>query len=251
MTRFIKALTLAAILFAATHIHAALICNETSERYQLLNYTIPTTGTLSFWVYPTWAQTDSTDHLFMDSRVDSSNAIQVRKDTGNALRAGWITAGTDHRAAVASGSYTLNQNTWNNITVTWDDTANETHLWLNGTLVASQTATLVTHAESAAFFCTTSAGGTNCNCALSEIAVWTRVLTSGEIAAKFSPLFFLNGLQPYFPAIRNDSLSPSSDFIFYSRHKYSAGSAVQLEGVDGFTNTLQAHPPIFYPRGMK
>jgi len=73
---------------------------------------------------------------------------------------------------------------------------------------------------------------------LSEVAVWNRILTAGEIAMLadgFSPLFILNGLVLYVPMV--GQLSPEPNYM-------SANSGT-------VTGTVAvAHPRIIYPADL-
>lgn len=119
----------------------------TSDRIAVGTRALPVpAGTFAAWWYPTWAQGDGITHLLFDVRnAGVTNVFNVFKSLTNSLNAQWITSGTAYTANAAAGTYTLNQNAWNVIVVTWDDTANELRLYLNGTQIASNTTNLVTH----------------------------------------------------------------------------------------------------------
>ncbi len=99
---------------------------------------VPTTGSASWWFYPTWAKTDGVGHdLGFDA--ETSNLFETIHYTDNTIYAGWYNAGSsmDGRVSVASASYTLTQNAWNHFVLTWDSAAPATKLYLNGSQVGS------------------------------------------------------------------------------------------------------------------
>jgi hypothetical protein len=104
---------------------------------------IPTTGSFSFAVKPSWASTDSVAHAIGLHASDAGGTalIQGLKYSDNKLYCGWINGGSDGRVIVNSGAYTLNQNAWNIIDLTWDSAAPATKLYLNGTQIGSTNTT--------------------------------------------------------------------------------------------------------------
>ena len=156
---------------------------------------LPTTGQLALWWYPTFAQADDALHyIFTVGAVPATSSFLCSKTAANALTAGWRTSAVNHIVSVATGSYTLNQNAWNSFLATWDDTANETRLYLNGTEIGTQVATLVTHTTVAAW----TIGNINTATAdargrLAEVAVYSRIFTSAQRQA------FFDGFAPNHP----------------------------------------------------
>lgn len=182
--------------------------NSTSDRLLATTFTMPTTGSLSLWLYPTWAQTDSVDHwLYSIADATLANYMHIIKYSDNVIYAGWNAGSTDYRASVSSGSYTLNQNAWNNFILTWDDTANETRLYLNGTEIATNTSSLATFDTSSQ---TLILGNIRSDITaidlasdLAEVAVWSRVLNSGERATLQAspPSAVTTNLEHYWPLL--------------------------------------------------
>lgn len=100
-------------------------------------------GLLTFWLYPTWAQSDGVEHPLIDVRnAGANNYFTINKFSDNKLYAGWLTSGAEYRVSVASGSYTLNQNAWNCIQCLWNINTPETRLRLNGTEIGAVTSGL-------------------------------------------------------------------------------------------------------------
>ncbi|MGV3723012.1 MAG: LamG domain-containing protein [Actinomycetota bacterium] len=163
----------------------------TSHRITAGTRAIPrTAGTLAVWWYPTFAQTDGLGHVVFDVR-DSGNIFHLLKNGSNQLSAGWIVAATEYKVNVASANYTLNQNAWNSIVLTWDDAANETRLYLNGTLIGT-TSTLVTWTTTGTRYIGNSSGLANdARGRLAELVICDRIWSSGERAA------FDAGVLPY------------------------------------------------------
>lgn len=231
----------------------AVICNESGERYVYTgdaNFVIPTTGTLSLWMKPTWVQADNAWHFFFGHRTDDNNIFSAEKFSDNNLYWGWKTGGVDHRVAVLNANYTINQNQWNHFALTWDDSANETKLYLNGTEIGTQVATLTTFSATNPTIGSRGDDPSNMEGSIAEVAVWSRVLAADELAAlnkRVSAAAMSRSLYTYDPMIRNDSLN-GSEFVFRPRMgAWSAVSAAKLEHNFGTTNTLDAHPPIIYP----
>lgn len=252
MRHFLKLLLVSAILFAALHTHAAVLLNESGERYNLANDaanpTVPTTGSVCFWVYPNWASTDSVNHVFFMKETDANNIFGIQKFSDNKIYAGWFTSSVDHRVVINSGSFTLNQSAWNHVCLTWDDTANETRFYLNGSNIASQTSTLATHTSESPTLGSSGASATNPDARMGELGIWTRVLGGGEITsmnARFSALFFNSGLL-YYPMFGIDFIGGGGEIGFRPRFGVT-GSNARLEGNSGFTNSMIDHPPIIYP----
>lgn len=142
----------------------------------------PTTGTISFAVYPTFSQNDSLYHILFEIN-DGANFFQVLKGNTNTLYASWSGASS---ATAAASSYTLNSSAWNTITVTWAS-GGTMALYLNGTSVATVGST-VTYSTTATWSVGNRATGLYPwvgNVAYGGL--WNRVLTSGEIATVAGP----------------------------------------------------------------
>lgn len=93
-------------------------------------------GSASFWVYPTWASTDNSDHVFMDKPTGPASPVffRMQKYLDNNLYFGFFN-NAEYRVVVASGSYTLNQNAWNNFLLAWDNSGSI--LYLNGSQIGT------------------------------------------------------------------------------------------------------------------
>lgn len=160
----------------------------TTDRITQGSVAIPTTGSLSLWVFPNWAQADSVDHVFFDVRiVPATSLFTIQKYLDNTIYAGWYTSSAEYRVSVASASYTLNQSRWNHFCLTWDDVANVTKLYLNGSQIGSSTATLVTWstATRVRYIGNYNPGESDKNLdgRIAEVAIWSHAHAADDITA--------------------------------------------------------------------
>ena len=192
-------------------------------------------GTFAAWVYPTWAQGDGVTHVLFDVRNTGADIFHLLKHSDNGFRAGWTSSSTDYRIVAAAGTYTLNQNAWNSIIYTWDDTENDDYLYINGVLEASSADTLVTFGSTGAKIIGNYNGATlDWRGRIAELAIWPRVLTTAERAiydAGFCPLLIPGGKGTfYWPLIRG----------LGDRWGGNTGTASGA--------TVATHAPIIYPK---
>lgn len=160
----------------------------------------PVTGSLSLWLYPNWAWNDTVDHYIFDVSLDASNVFQLRKFSfDNNFYCGWYTADIDYRVTTAASD--LVQSAWNHLCLTWDDTANETKLFLAGSQIGSTVVTLVTFTSTSNRVLGNDSliGLTNLDGRLGEYAVWDAVLNLNEIVG------LSRGQSPW--RVRNGSLT--------------------------------------------
>jgi hypothetical protein len=147
---------------------------------------LPTTaGTLALWWYPEFSQADGLNHsAFYVETTTNTNFFYVNKHAagfGNRLGAGWTTSGLDCRVLVLPASYTLVQNAWNSLILTWD--ASGSFLYLNGTLIGSAAAP-GTHTTTAVRYLGNSPGAaTPGSGRLAEVVICDRVWSARERAA--------------------------------------------------------------------
>lgn len=102
---------------------------------------IPTTGSLCWWVNPSFAQNDGQSHALGLFLLNGGQLFQTLKFSDNSLNFGWYNNGTDGRVIVANAGYTLNQSAWNKFDMTWDSAAPATKLYLNNTQIGSTNTT--------------------------------------------------------------------------------------------------------------
>lgn len=207
------------VLALALSARASIVLDETAERLlnNVTNLPMPTTGSLVYWINPTFVQTDNTSHVFFFGPstlfAQATGFTGGIKSTDNKFYFGWHDGTTDHRIAVSSGSYTLNQNAWNVVVGTWDDTANQTYLYLNGTQIGSQTSTLVTiDTTDTVIGPPFVISSVNCNCLIAEVGIYNVVLTAEEInslSSGISPNCVTRGLVDYVSAWRYDDATTS------------------------------------------
>lgn len=157
----------------------------------------PTTGSFVCLFKPNWAKTDSVNHILFYV-ADSDVSFITQKFSDNTIIGGWMISG-DHRVIVSSSNYTLNQNAWNAWAVTWDDTANETKFYLNGTLIGTNTAALNTH-DTTGRLHRLGHSAFNLDGHVAEVGFYNRVLTSTEVstlASFYRPSTISSGLVNY------------------------------------------------------
>jgi len=111
---------------------------------------IPTPqGTISCMAYKEWADNDNAEHqLFgfnkdFGGNPDGNNQIAILKWSNNSLYAGWYYNTTEYRIVIADGNFSLPQNQWNHLVLTWNDTTNMTYLYINGVQVGSNNSLII------------------------------------------------------------------------------------------------------------
>jgi hypothetical protein len=98
---------------------------------------LPSTGSLSLMVYPQFAVNDGLYHiLFEVANPGTTTYFQVLKGSQGTLYTGWVDGTSTVVAYAAPGSFTLPQNAWSNIVVTWASGGSLT-LYLNGVQIAT------------------------------------------------------------------------------------------------------------------
>ena len=207
----------------------------TSDKISCGATTMPATGSLGFWLYPSWSSTDGIEHSLFDQR-SAPNYFTFSKYTDNKLYTGWLVGGVDHRVVVNSGSYTLNTNAWNRFDLVWDDAANLSTLYLNGVSIGTKGTLVTATITGARTVGNLAAGGVDARGRIAELAIWNSTLSTGSIAALakgVSPASVQrSSLTDYFPLIGRDSPEPN----------LRGGTAGTLTG------TAQAdHPRVYYP----
>lgn len=188
----------------------ALTYGATTDRIAIGTTALPTAaGSLSMLFNPTWAQADNVAHALFDSNTSAGNFFHILKAADNSLYMGWGTAFNLYRVVVLTANYTINTGAWNHFAITWDDTANETKAYLNGTQIGSTFATLVTHTTTG----TNTIGNRTAGVAnedlrgdVAEFAIWNVALDAAELSAlnkAVSPLLIRpSGLHQYTQLIR-------------------------------------------------
>jgi hypothetical protein len=206
------------LLVTVAPAQAGVLFDSSSDRLTASTFTVPTTGTMCFNIYPNWAQTDGALHIFADTRTYAANGdlFAVSKENAansNVLSVGWIDAYVDYR--IHTTSYTLNQNAWNVICLTWDDVSNETKAYLNGPQLGSTGSSLVTWDTSAQTLTLGNGSNSeglavNMDGRLAEVGFWNRVLTSTELSNRMGGQLsncMSSGLVNYWPLNSTSNLN--------------------------------------------
>jgi hypothetical protein len=197
-------------------------------------FDMPATGSFSTWVYPNFAFNDSIRHEIFSCVKDSSNTFEIMKHLDNNFYAGWFTAGVEYRVITSASA--LTQNSWNHLAFTWDDTANQSTLYVNDVQQGSTTASLVTFTGATAcdvgHVATAEAGDHGWRDGrIAELGIWPVVLTSSDRNSLFKryspPRVRTSSLYRYLPLVRNLS------------YEARAGGSFTVNSVD-----VGVHPPI-------
>lgn len=165
---------------------------------------MPTTGSLSCWLWPNWAWNDGVWHNVFSAVVDGNNRLNILKFSDNNWYAGWTVAGVVNEVAVSANG--LVQNAWNLIALTWSQAQTRQRLYINGTQVGQVNAigSLSTAGRARAWGNDVVRSGTDLlNGRLAELAVWNRELTAGEIGTLRTrrPSAVAAGLTDYVPLV--------------------------------------------------
>lgn len=114
----------------------ARLFNATTDSLVCGTVTLPlTAGTLMFRFYPTFAQADGVQRAWFGQwNAGFTRAFDCEKLATNALSLGWLGV-ADTRIAVASASYTMNTNMWNDMVIAWSGAV--TTAYLNGVSIGS------------------------------------------------------------------------------------------------------------------
>lgn len=191
----------------------AITFDSTTDRVAFTSsIAFPLTGSLAFWFKPTWAQNDGVEHNLFQMMENTNPALfQLVKVGDNSLYMGWYWGGVgDFRLVVPTASYTIIQNAWNHLAVTWDDAANVTRAYLNGALIGTPTSVLQAFGSNRTRYignADPAITSTNAAADIAEFAVWNEVLTAAEITSGFRgfapPLIRPTALVDYLPLLRD------------------------------------------------
>ena len=145
-------------------------------------------GTIELWFKPDWSSNDNTNHILWDCYFTSNQFFRCQHFSDNQWYIGWQNA-TDYRVTfsqsfmpvVAGGTYHL--------VFTWNDTTNESKVYMNGVLVQTKTDALVTLAlTSADLYIGRDFGASTpgyYDGVVDEVALYPTVLTGLQIAEHY------------------------------------------------------------------
>lgn len=167
------------------------------------NYDSQVACTISIWVYAETAVVQLAQ--FFWGSMNATNDGIANRFTVNDFAVGF-NANTDNTNLVRlSDDDSMSGNTWEHVLVTWDGTLTATgvHIYVDGSEVSYQTTTngIGNLIPGIGRWCLGSRffdENHRYDGRLAAVGWWDRVLSAGEIAALaagYSPLFFLNGLQ--------------------------------------------------------
>ena len=113
-------------------------------RSRIYNTVNPHTGTISFWIRPSWAGNDGASHYICYERVSSSDYIRVYKDTSNNLSFTYVADG--NAVSVSTSISSWNAGEWHFVTAVFSknsiDGTDYLHLYIDGSEVNSSTTSL-------------------------------------------------------------------------------------------------------------
>lgn len=176
----------------------------TSDALHTMGVNIPVSaGTIWFWVKPTWAQTDSADHDFLDLTFTGTPFLRMEKYLDNHLYCGWNNI-SDTRVALASGSYTLNQNQWNLFMLDWTN-ATSTDLFLgNATAIGSNAgASTFTTLGATLTLGNVLSKTVNAACKMAGVGFASKVLSTAERSNLLLGILPSSGVINYFPLLNS------------------------------------------------
>lgn len=158
---------------------------------------LPATGTVSFWVNPQFSQNDNAYHILFEDEVSPGANIgfTVIKGNTNDLYAEWdgssTHTGADTTFTPGNPGYSLPQNAWSNIQVTWTN-GGTMLLYLNGAQIASSanfpvgtgTVATVPWVSTSGYQLSLgnrASGGYDARSIISRSGVWNRILNNTEL----------------------------------------------------------------------
>jgi hypothetical protein len=152
-------------------------------------------------------QTDGVDHVIFDVRNNGSNVFQIYKSSASILYGGWITAGSDRRVSVVSGSYTLNQNAWNSLVLTWDTGSGNAFLYLNNVQIGTMSAVTTFTSTATRYIGNFSGLSLDARGAAAEVTICDRVWSANERTAYHAGILphALGAVDGYWPLWGGDS----------------------------------------------
>lgn len=218
----------------------ARLYNATTDRISVGTRDAPSTGSISFWVNPSWAQTDGVDHVFFDNRkAGTAELFRFQKFSDNTLYMGWFTGGVDYRVSVASAGYTLNTGAWNHFAYVWTG-GTDSELYLNGASIGTKGTNAVWGGADTARVIgnvVPAAGNTDVRGSMAHVAIYTRRLTADEIVSlagrAFPSLVAPGALQDFWPLWGVSDPEPN----------LAGGTAGTLTSVDAADGPGQFMPP--------
>jgi len=113
---------------------------------------IGSSGSFSFWFKPDWSSNDSATHALFGAATDGSNFFRGEHYNDNTWYIGFYVSSTDYRVIIDATDMPVSSGTWYLLTVTWDDTANNTYVYLDDTSEGSKTDALSTVTPSGSFY---------------------------------------------------------------------------------------------------
>ncbi|QDP51509.1 MAG: putative concanavalin A-like lectin/glucanases superfamily protein [Prokaryotic dsDNA virus sp.] len=181
-------------------------------------------GTFSFWAK---TGTMSATGTYIRALTDSNNhIIMIYHASSNQIRVAYKGGGTNKTAVITDAIE--NDGKWHHIAATWDTTADQLKIYLDGTLKATTTG-LGTYSGGIASTSigNNTAGANFINATLADVAIFTRVVPITElIASNHEPL----------------NLTGSAGLIGYWRFDSGSGETAIDSSGKGFNGTLVNNP---------
>jgi len=157
----------------------ALLFNGTTQYVSTsitnLNYS---SGTITWWMYPTTYYDNGVDKTFWSQNYAQSNAFAAEIYTDSNWYVGWVAPSNDARVTLAATLSNYPLNTWAFYTFTWNSAGSI--LYFNGNQIGSNSSSPSVANLSVSFFI----GGNNTVFlagAMQDFRIYNRVLSSSEI----------------------------------------------------------------------
>lgn len=145
--------------------------------------TVPqSAGSLMIWAKPNTDLSGTTAALFDTRDVTPTRLFGITL-SGGSTYAGWVpVVGTNDYRVVSAAGFPAS-GVWTCFVVTWDDTANETKLYIGGTQRGSTVTSLTTYdtASDDEYIGDDATAGDPANSHLAYLTIWNRVLSGTEI----------------------------------------------------------------------
>lgn len=149
---------------------------------------LPTSGTISVAIFPTYSQNDGLFHIMFESLGSVGvNQFSLIKGSANDIYLEIDnSASTSYVVTAASGSYTLTTSQWSVVSVTWTN-GGDMYVYLNGVIIASSAVSGTPPLSWTGTGTQTwsignrAAGGFDQRGSEALVGIWNRVLTNDEL----------------------------------------------------------------------
>lgn len=138
---------------------------------------LPTTGTISFWIYPTVIQ-DFNNPFSTGGLSNNNTGFRFEENNGNLTFNVGDDIGTHIQPILING---ISANAWYNITLTWDVTQSLVWVYVNGSLTANPTTTTFPSGLGTVSIGTGYTPPRSWDGLIDEVGIWSRALSAAEV----------------------------------------------------------------------